>query len=473
MPLDPSVVATAVTNVTLLTLDRARRIIPDGCLIIHGDRIGALGTRAELLEELAACQHQIDGDGCVALPGFVNCHTHTFQSLLRGLATGLDLIQFLSKLIYPVTKVITPESTRAGAAISILEAVKSGTTCLVDNHSGDTSWEATQTIAQEMDKLGIRGMVARGIRVRTPRATMWGVPDHVFSFDLSEELEITERLATEWEAVEAARIRICPAPLTLFLAGEEDLLAAKALADRHQVPLHIHVAETQSEVDATLEDHGLREVEYLEALGILDEHCHIVHGVWLSDHELDLTGERHAQVVHNPTSNMALGSGVARIPEMLERGINVALGTDGVGNFNHDMFNVIRSAPLLQAVHNRKPNILSAEQVLEMATRGGASALGMEGEIGSLEIGKKADVILLDLDRPHLAPYHNLVDAIVFGATAAEVKWVFIDGRVVVSQGDFTAGDEAQIMAEAQSAAQDLIGRAGIRTPIERVPSSW
>lgn len=471
MPLGPPSGTTAVTNVTLLTMDDKRRIIRDGCLIIHGDRIGALGKAASHQKEISECRHHIDGNGCVALPGFVNCHTHTFQSLLRGLAAGLDLIGFLSKLIYPVTRVITPKHTRVGAAISILEAVKSGTTCLVDNHSGDTGWEATEGIAHEMDKLGIRGVVARGIRIRTPRATLWGVPEHVFCFDLSQEIEITERLAAEWDGKAAGRIRICPAPLTLFLAGPEDLLAAKALADRHQVPLHIHVAETQSEVEATLEDHGLREVEYLDSLGILDERCHVVHGVWLSEHELDLIGERRAQVIHNPTSNMALGSGVARIPEMMEREINVALGTDGAGNFNHDMFNVIRTAPLLQAVHHRRPNVLSAEQVLEMATRGGASALGMEREIGSLDVGKKADVVLLDLDKPHVAPYHSLVDAVVFGATAGEVEWVIVDGKVIVRHGVLITGDESHILNEARSASRELTTRAGIRMVTGRAAS--
>jgi 5-methylthioadenosine/S-adenosylhomocysteine deaminase len=453
---------TAIANVTLLTLDQNRRVIHDGTIIIEGNRIKALGKQSELKGELEDCGEIVDGRSCVALPGFVNCHTHTFQSLLRGLATGKSLIEFLSELIYPITNVISPEHMKIGASISILEAIKSGTTCLVDNNSGDTSLQGSSAIAEAMDSFGIRGMVARGIRLRTRRASMWGVPDHVFSFDLTEEIKITEDLISKWDGKGEGRLHVCPAPLTLFLAKREDLLATKAMADRYQVPMHIHVAETQSEVEATLEDHGLREVEYLASLGLLDERCHIVHGVWLNEHEVDLIAEHRAHVVHNPTCNMSLGSGVAPIPEMLRRGINVALGTDGVGNFNHDMFSVIRTTPLLHSVHHLVPNVLSAEQVLEMATRGGARALGLDDEIGSLEVGKKADIVLIDLNKPHLIPYYDVSNAIVFGAMASDVAYVFIDGNMVVERGLFLPGDEEELLEEARSTAQDLIQLAGL-----------
>jgi 5-methylthioadenosine/S-adenosylhomocysteine deaminase len=464
MSVGASLQTTAIANVTLLTLDQSHRVIHDGTIIIEGDRIKALGKHSELKGELENCGEIIDGRGCVALPGFVNCHTHTFQSLLRGLSIGKSLIEFLAELIYPVNKVISPEDMKIGASISILEAIKSGTTCLVDNNSGDTSREGSEAIAEAMDSLGIRGVLARGIRLRTRRASMWGVPDHVFPFDLAEEIEITEELISAWNGKGDGRLHVCPAPLTLFLVEREDLLAAKALADQYQVPMHVHVAETQSEVEATLEDHGLREVEYLASLGLLDDRCHIVHGVWLNEHELDLIAEHRAHVIHNPTCNMSLGSGVAPIPEMLRRGINVALGTDGVGNFNHDMFSVVRTTPLLHSVHLLTPDVLSAEQVLEMATRGGARALGLEDEIGSLEVGKKADIVMIDLDKPHLIPYYDVSTAIVFGAIASDVAYVFINGNMVVQRGLFLPGDEKELLEKARSTAQDLIQRAGLDT---------
>ena len=454
---------TALVNVTLLTLDSARRIIPDGCLIFQGDRIEAVGERAELAERVADVRRTIDGRGMVALPGFVNAHTHSFQSLLRGLADGQDLLGFLRNVAYPVTAVIKPEEIRLGAALSVLEAIKSGTTCLIDNHSGDTGLAATDGIAQVFAESGLRGLIARGWRLSTPRARAWRVPEHVFQFSLAEEIEITRGLIEKWRREANGRVQVCPAPLTLFLAGPDELRAAKALADEYGAPVHVHVAEARSEVEATLEDYGCREVEHLARLGVLDRRFHVVHGVWLDKCELDLLAERGGHVVHCPTSNMSLASGTAPVPEMLARGVNVALASDGLGNYNHDMFSVMKTASLLHRVHTLRPDALTAAQVLEMATLGGARALGLENEIGSLEPGKKADLILLDLRRPHLVPIYDLPTAIVHGANAADVDTVIVDGQVIMEGRQVKTLDEATITAAVEAAGPELWRRAGLR----------
>ena len=453
---------TALTHVTLLTLDPARRIIPDGSLIFRDDRIEAVGERAELAGRVALCQQTIDGRGMVALPGFVNAHTHSFQSLLRGLAEGQDLLGFLRHVVYPVTAVITPEEIWLGAALSVLEAIKSGTTCLIDNHSGDTGLLATDGIAQVFAESGLRGLIARGWRLSTPRARQWRVPEHVFQFSLAEEIEITRDLIEKWRREADGRVQVCPAPLTLFLAGPDELRAAKALADEYGAPIHVHVAEARSEVEATLEDYGCREVEHLDRVGVLDRRFHVVHGVWLDARELDLLAERGGHVVHCPTSNMSLASGVAPVPEMLARGVNVALASDGLGNHNHDMFSVMKAAPLLHRVHTLQSDVLSAEQVLEMATLGGARALGLENEIGSLEPGKKADVILLDLHKPHLVPIYDLPTAIVHGANAADVDTVIVDGQVIMEGRRMKTLDEAAIMLAVEATGPELWRRAGL-----------
>ncbi|MBI3764465.1 MAG: amidohydrolase [Chloroflexi bacterium] len=453
---------TALVNVTLLTLDSERRIIPDGCLIVRDDRIEAVGDRAELIRRIAQSQRTIDGRGMVAVPGFVNAHTHSFQSLLRGLADGMDLIGFLRNVVYPVSPVITPEETRLGAAISVLEAIKSGTTCLIDNHSADTGFEATDAIAQIFAESGLRGLVARGFRQPTARARAWRVPEHAFQFSLAEEIEITRGLIEKWRREADGRVQVCPAPLTLFLAGPDDLRAAKALADEYAVPVHVHVAEARSEVEATLEDYGCREVEHLARVGVLDRRFHVVHGIWLDERELDLLAERGGHVVHCPTSNMSLASGVARVPEMLARGVNVALASDGLGNHNHDMFSVMKTASLLHRVHTLRPDALRPQQVLEMATLGGARALGLEKEIGSLEPGKRADLVLLDLRKPHLVPVYDLPTAIVHGANAADVDTVMVDGQVIMESRRVKTLDEAAIVSAVEAAGPELLRRAGL-----------
>jgi len=463
MPADRG--TTALINVTLVTLDPGRRIIEDGALLLRGDRIEAIGTASELADRLSQSERTIDGRGMVAMPGFVNAHTHSFQSLLRGLADGMDLLGFLSNVVYPVTPVITHEEMQLGAAISALEAVKSGTTCLVDNHSADTSLAGTDGIVRTYADMGLRALVARGIRLPTARARAWHVPEHVFQFSLEEELEITRQLMESWRSEANGRVQVCPAPLTLFLAGPEELRAAKGLADEYDAPLHIHIAESQSEVETTMEDYGCREVELLDREGVLDHRFHVVHGIWLDELELDLLARSGAHVIHCPTSNMSLASGAAAVPDMLARGVNVALATDGIGNHTHDMFVVMKSAPLLHRVQALQADALTAQQSLEMATLGGARALGLEDEIGSLELGKKADVILVDLFKPHLVPVHDIPTAIVHGARASDVDTVIVDGQIVMQGRTVMTVDEASILAAADDAGRDLVARAGLKPP--------
>lgn len=454
---------TAIVNVTLVTLDPTRRIIEDGALLLEGDRIESVGYAAELAGRLSQAARTIEGRGMVAMPGFVNAHTHSFQSLLRGLADGMDLLGFLSNVVYPVAPIITREEVRLGATLSALEAVKSGTTCLIDNHPADTSLATTDGIARAYANLGIRALVARGIRQPTARARAWGIPEHVFQFSLAEEIEITRELMENWQGEVNGRVQVCPAPLTLFLAGPKELRAAKDLAREYDAPFHIHIAESQSEVEATLEDYGCREVELLKREGVLDHRSHVVHGIWLDEAELDMLAQAEAHVIHCPTSNMSLASGAAAVPDMLARGVNVALATDGIGNHTHDMFIVMKSAALLHRVQALHADALTAQQSLEMATLGGARALGLEEQIGSLEPGKKADVILLDLHKPHLVPVHDIPTAIVQGARASDVDTVIVDGKVVMEGRTVLTVNEASILAAADAAGRDLVARAGLK----------
>ncbi len=459
---------TLIHSAAVLTMDEERRVLPRGAIAIADDRVYAVGPEDEISAQLPAADCRIDARGMVALPGFVNAHTHMAQSLQRGLSDDLELLSFLKELAYPVSQTITPHHVGVGALLSCAEALRSGTTCLVDNITGEIEEASIAATASALRRSGIRGLIAISLTERTPRCDRWHVPDYIYTRPLEEQLSLVERSVARWHGAGAGRILVCPAPVTTWAASARTFLEAHHLAEKHGLLLHTHVAESRSEVEACLEDHGQHEVEWLHSLGVLDAHFMVVHGVWLTDQEIALLSRSGASVVHCPTSNMYLASGVAPIPALLEAGVPVALGSDGIGNHNHDMFSVLKSASLLQKVVTRDPTVTSAEEVLEMATLGGARALGLDGEIGSLEVGKKADLVLVRLDSSHLIPVHRLASALVYGANGADVDMVMVDGRVLVRNGRVESLDEEHIILQAGVAAEDLACTAGLQRLRER-----
>jgi 5-methylthioadenosine/S-adenosylhomocysteine deaminase len=451
-----------IVNATMVTMDGQRRIFQNGGLAFEGDRILAVGTAEEIESQYPHPEKRIDASGQVVIPGLVNAHTHSFQSLLKGLADDLNLLDFLQQLIYPIGEVITVDDIYVGALLTCVEAIKSGTTCLVDNQTVCASEEAADKIAQAYEQTGMRGIIARGIRQWNPRCEKWNIPRHEFVYSLEEEIRLTEKLMDRWSR--STRLRVCPAPLTIFTCGPEPFIEAKKLSAKYEVPVHAHIAETASEVESTLEDYGQREVEFLYSLKVLGPRFHLVHGVWLSDDEIQMLAATGTHVIHCPISNMYLGSGVAPIPQMLELGVNVALGSDGIGNYNHDLFAVMRASTLLHKATNRDATVIPANQALEMATLGGAKALGLDQEIGSIEPGKKADLVLINLRQSHLVPVHRVTSALVHGVSGADVTTVIINGRLVMEQRQMRSSDERAVIAQAEAVGNDLVRRAGIRS---------
>ncbi len=461
---------TLIHNVALVTMDEERRVLSRGAIAFTDDRIVAIGPNDELLAAYPNAERSIDGRGMVAIPGMINAHTHMAQALLRGLSDDLELLSFLKKLAYPVSRTITSYHVGVGAELSCIEALRSGTTCIVDNITGDVQEKSVELTAEAMVSSGIRGLIAISLAERTPRCDEWQVPDFMYTQPFKEQISRTERLIKSWDGTADGRIRLCPAPVTIWANSPRSFLEAHRLAEEYDLLLHTHVAETESEVEASLEDYGQREVELLQNLGILGPRFMIVHGVWLSDEEIKLLAECGASLVHCPSSNMYLASGIARVPELLEAGVDVALGSDGIGNHNHDMFPVLKAASLLHKVTRGDPTVSSAEEVLEMATLGGARALRMEKEIGSLEVGKKADIVLVRLDRPHIIPVHRLVSALVYGTNGNDVDTVIVDGQVVLEGGRVKMLDEDRVTGEAMRVAEDLVNSAGLQQLSER---SW
>ncbi|MCL4458446.1 MAG: amidohydrolase [Chloroflexi bacterium] len=452
---------TAIVNTTIVSMDAERRIIKDGAILIEDDRIIAVGTTDDL--RYTGADRIIEARGKVAIPGLINAHTHMFQALLRGLGDDKDLIDFLTKAIYPIATVLTAEDVYAGALLSCVEAIKSGTTCIVDNHTVNTSESVVDNIAKAYLQTGMRGLIARGLRYHTPRAEKWGIPRFLYAYSLEEDLDIMERLLLRWQGEGRGMVSVCPAPVTIFASGPHLFTALKSLYDKYGTCIHTHVAESRSEVEATLEDYGMREIQLLHSLGVLGPRFHVVHGVWLSDEEIALLAESGGNLIHCPVSNMFLASGVARLPEMLRAGINIALGSDGAANNNQDMFGVMKTAALLHKVHHLNPTVTPCEQVFEMATLGGAKTLGMEAKIGSLEPGKKADIVLVDLWKAHTLPIHRVISALVYCANGSDVDTVVIDGRIVMEGRRVLTVDEGEVLSRSESVAEDLIQRAALQ----------
>jgi 5-methylthioadenosine/S-adenosylhomocysteine deaminase len=398
----------------------------------------------------------------IAIPGLINAHTHMFQSFLRGLGDDLELMKWLKEVSYPIIQAISEEDVYIAALLGCIEQIKTGTTYVIDNHYQNSSERAIDKVAQAILETGMKGLIARGMRWRTPRAIKDKYPDFLFPYSLSEEISITERLIRKWNKKES-RVKVCPAPLNTRLAGPEMFLEAKKLSEKYNVPIHTHISETQAPLRICIEDYGKTEIELLHEIGVLNHLFHVVHGVWLNDEDINLMAKAKANLIHCPVSNMILASGVAPVPKMLEKGINVALATDGpASNNNQDMISVLKFTALLHKVSTLNPLITPCEQVLEMATINGAKALGLENEIGSIEIGKKADIVLINTKRPHIWPVHRHTSALVYCANGSDVAYTIIDGKVVYEYGNIKTVDEESILEMAKEHAYQLVEKAGI-----------
>jgi len=274
----------------------------------------------------------------------------------------------------------------------------------------------------------------------------------------------TERLRNQWEVSGNGRARVEYGPLIPWGCSDELMLRTHEISQRWESGMHIHVAETQIEVEMNLERRGSRHIEWLAELGVLGPGTQLVHSVWLSDEELELVAKHGATIVHCPVSNMYLASGVARVPEMLQKGITVSLASDGPGsNNNQDMFAVMKTTALLHKVNTLNAMVLLPEDVLRMACRGGAVAFGQPEQIGSLQPGKKADLILVDLDTPLAMPVHKVASALVYNAGSRDVDTVIVDGRILMKGKEILVVDEKAILARARQACSDLFARAGVK----------
>jgi len=446
-----------VRDGAIVTCDDSATLHRRGWIHVVDNRIVALGA-GDPPPAARSADVVIDASGMAVMPGMVNAHTHLFQTFFRGLGDDKSLLDWLRDYIWPAASVMTPEEIGAATTLGLLENLRSGATTVIDHqyiHPGGAHDEAVCAAAEA---LGVRFVLARGWADRNyePRLTE----------SAGTVVERTSALAKAWHGRGAGRIAVETAPLIPWGCSDHAMQAATAASRSWGAGMHVHCAETAVVVDMNLAERASRHVHWLDSLGVLGADTQLAHSVWLDDSELDLIAQRSANVVHCPVSNMYLASGVARVPDMLARGINVALASDGPGSNNRqDMFEAMKVAVLLQKVHHLDPVILQPEQVLDMATRGGARAAGLADTIGQLAPGLAADLVVVDLESVFVAPVHRVVSALVFNVTPREVRHVVVDGRIVIRDGHFVDIDERAALTQGLEHCRRLFDRAGLRGP--------
>ncbi len=421
-----------VENGIVVTVDGQRRVLTGGSVAADKGRIVAVGNAKDLRARYQA-RTTLDASGTIVLPGLVNAHTHAPMVLFRGVADDLKLMDWLQGYIFPAEKNnVTAAFVKAGTRLAVLEMLLSGTTTFVDMYYFEDQ------IAEVAKEAGIRGVLGETL-IEFP------APDNK---TIPEALAYTERFLQRWKGDPLVTAAV--APHSTYLASPETLKASRALADKYGAPLLIHLSESPDEQKQIREKYGKTSTEHLRDLGFLRKGVLGAHGVWLTASDRALLAAAGAGIAHCPQSNMKLSSGTAPVTDMLKEKARLGLGTDGAASNNDlDMFEEMLTAALLAKHASGDPTSAPAAAVLEMATLGGARALGMETEIGSLEVGKRADIVLVDLGAARLHPIYDPVSHLVYAAKGADVRDVVIEGRLVVSKRDVLTLDEKAVLAEA------------------------
>ncbi|HQX83351.1 MAG TPA: amidohydrolase [Vicinamibacterales bacterium] len=438
-PGDRASISLLVTGGTVVTMDAAGTVVPDGAVAIDGTTIVAIGTAADLDARYQA-RERIDARGQVIMPGLINTHTHAPMVLFRGLADDLALMDWLTQYIFPAEKAtVSPEFVRVGTRLALLEMIESGTTTYADMYYFE------EEIAAVTKAAGVRGVLGQTI-IRFPVADA-ATPE--------EGLARSETFLTQWANDPLIVPAVAPhAPYTLT---PETLKAARALADKYRAPLLIHLAETRDEVGIIAGQFKLSPAMFLDSLGFWGGRSLAAHAVWVDEADMKMLAARGVGLSHNPESNMKLASGTAPVTGWLSAGIPAGLGTDGAASNNDlDMFEAVRTAALLHKHATGDPRAMPARQALELATRRGAAALGLGDRIGSLETGKLADVITVSMSSARQTPLFDPLSHLVYVTRGTDVRTTIVHGRVLMRQGRVTSLNRSVVLQEAAAMAEKV-----------------
>ncbi|MBI3961819.1 MAG: 5'-deoxyadenosine deaminase [Deinococcus sp.] len=436
-----------IQNAQVVTMNLAREVVSGGVYAVDGV-IKAVGQTPKSAEVV------IDARGQVVIPGLVQGHIHLCQTLFRGMADDLELLDWLRHRIWPLEAAHTPESVYYSALLGAAELLLGGTTTILDMETVRHTGEAFRAV----EEIGLRATMGKCLM------------DHPNSHpglleETDQSLAESVALLERWHGASNGRLRYCFAPRFVVSCSEDLLREVARLAEQYQVMVHTHAAENRAEIELVEAERGTRNVLYLDRLGLTGPQVALAHCIWVNEAELEVLAATQTRVLHCPSCNLKLASGVAPVPRMLELGIPVAIGADGApANNNLDGFLEMRLAALIQKPWHG-PRAMPAHQVFELATLGGARALGLAESIGSIEVGKRADLVVVDLNQLHTAPAGrgDVIARLVYAARGSDVRHVVVDGRLVVQDGRLLTVSEREILSGAERALAAVLGRAALR----------
>ncbi len=420
-----------IKNINVLPMTGSEDFLEDVDIYIEGERIAKIDRGLNLeAEEI------VDGRGKLALPGFINSHTHLGMSLMRNYADDLELMDWLEKEIWPLEAKLTEEDIYIASKYSMIEMVKSGTTSFVDMYF------AMDRVGDGALEIGMRGVLS---------------PGYISDGNSQGRLDMLRKLHKDYHGREGL-LQVWPGPHSIYTVLKDELIGLRDLAKELGTKIHIHLAETRTEFDNCLREEAMTPVQYLDSFDFFDVQTLAAHGVYLEDEDLEILADRKVSIAHNPSSNLKLASGFARTQDMLDYGINLCIGTDGASsNNNLNMVEEIHLASLLAKGFSENPKAMTAYDTLRAACWGGAVALGLEDDLGSLQEGKLADLAIFDTDQTHLRPLGRPESAIVYSAQASDVWATIIGGRIVYVDGQVLTADENQLARKLEESLERLL----------------
>ena len=457
--------ALLIKNGTVITVNKQREIVKAD-ILVDGGRIADIGHFPD-----AAADKVIDASDCAVMPGMINTHTHIYQALIEGIGYDMHFEPWNWRFLFPIVSMMTPEHSYVSGQVAALEMIKSGCTTVCDHWYMHTYFDNVRRLASALDESGMRSCIVYGLLDQSFAGEALDEDSMTMVHSKEELMDDLKKFTKEWNG--RNRTAVAVGVGSTQDASPEILRMSQEFCLANGMQNNFHVAGWNDVLSNAYRQFHARDAEYLARGGYVGPNMVYVHAVWLTPEEIRVMAETDTKVAHCPAANAQLGYGFAPVPEMLAQGIAVGLGTDGAASYSYDMFNVMRTASYLQKQRMQTADVVTAEQAIEMATINGARVLNKEDELGSIEIGKKADIILVDMNQPHLIPVNRYVPKLVYSANGSDVKTTIIDGKVVMEDRKILTMDEKKIMEDAVRCAKELVDGASNDDTAKLLAAPW